>query len=134
MKIVKLKTNIILNFSKFLVTFPILIVLGVTTKVFQFYYLELVVLVITLTIILWFFRVPYKCNLQHMGATIKVRVNFNIFNYKFIKIAIDFEEKRYLIKTRTNLPVLEFEKDELPFKIELKLAITKLQMPELVLR
>jgi hypothetical protein len=69
-----------------------------------------------------------------MGATIKVRVNFNIFNYKFIKIAIDFEEKQYLIKTRTNLPVLEFEKDELPFKIELKLAITKLQMPESVLR
>jgi hypothetical protein len=113
--------------------FPILVVLGIITKILDFYYVEVIGLFAILAIVLWFFRVLYKGIVEYEGYKIEVKVRFNVFNYKFVKLNVIADEGCFTIYKKTKANSLLISDDKLPFNIRVALEISNAQKPEITL-
>lgn len=119
-----------LNFFKFLIVFPVLVMLGIITKILDFYYLEVVGLFVVLAIILWLFRIPYKGSFEYHDVKIDVKIMFNVFNYKFIKLTVIRGHECLTVREKTRANTSLISEDRWPFDIKIALEISNEQKPE----
>lgn len=129
-KTLKLKTNKFLNIIKLLLAFPVLVILGITAKVISFYYLELLMLTVIFLSILWFYRITYSIKQKVEDGGLTIRVSYNIFNFKFIKISIAQDGKEYSYTSRTQEVTEVFTKPELSLHIEINMDLKAGNEPE----
>lgn len=129
-KTIKLKTIRVINILKLLLIFPVLVVLGIVAKIVSFYYLELVILGFVFLAILWFYRITYIGKLKFDSGDCVIRVRFNIFNFKFVKIKVIHNGEDYKYTTHTKEQTLVIAKPIVPMRIELNMDLKANKEPE----
>ncbi len=129
-KTFKLKTNKFLNVLKLLFIFPVLVVLGIAAKVISFYYLELLMLVAIFLAILWFYRITYVNKHQLDDGTCLVRIRYNIFNFKFVKVSFSQNGKEHIHTARTKETVIVVGKPDIPLDVEINMDLKSIGEPE----
>jgi hypothetical protein len=129
-KTFKLKTNKFINVLKLLIIFPVLVVLGITAKVVSFYYLELLILAAVFLSILWFYRITYVGRQSLDDGECLVRIRYNIFNFKFVKVSLSLNGKNSKYAVRTRESTIIIGKPNIPLAIELNLDLKSNGEPE----
>jgi hypothetical protein len=105
-----LKTNLLLNWIRLLLVFPVILVNSLLFKIINFYGLEWVITVLVYAILLWFFRVKYSDSVNFGSNTLKISVKTNLLGFYFVRVKLNGEFIKKLT-TRNKTFVIE-DKDK----------------------
>ena len=105
-----LKTNLLLNWIRLLLVFPVILVNSLLFKIINFYGLEWVITVLVYAILLWFFRVKYSDSINFGSNTLKISVKTNLLGFYFVRVKLNGEFIKKLT-TRNKTFVIE-DKDK----------------------
>lgn len=133
-KTFRLQTNKFLNVLKLLIMFPVLVFLGITAKVINFHHLELIILAITFLTILWFYRISYVGMQKVDNGEVKIRVSYNIFNSKFIKINMLLNGEKHVHTSQTSEITASFTNPDTSLSLELNMDLKSLKEPEVTIQ
>lgn len=131
-KKIRLETNSILNVLKFILTFPLIVILGVLAKIIDFYYIEIPLLFVTLIVALWFYRVSYKVKFKLDGFEACLKIKYNVFNYKFITLMVTDSQEKFILHEKTKSDFISLCQERNNFKVDCYLNLRKDGCPQIL--
>lgn len=113
----KLRTNYFINWVRFIITFPIILINSILFKIFDWDGLEWVLTILIYAVILWFFRIKYSENVEIGSEILNVIVRANIIGFRSYRVSHSAYGVIFRKKTRKNKITFHNNEKDISFVI-----------------